>query len=172
MGKQKDMERQDEYFSHWEKLASGDEVIPFKIGNIPIEGRSRLNRFVLSRGCICVWWDDSFSQLELAASFSPTMAKRFTDRKYPEGREGSALFSIHSMLEEHGSAYFPNISSDEKYVQTWLSLQCSLAEKLGFTRTVRVLSRGERKALLGIHDLKFGASELFINSGVDDLSLQ
>lgn len=155
----------ERYAYRHQRWLAGEMQPPGRISQLSLTAQARLNRVTISRGFVAFWWDSEDKQRELAEAFTPIHRGKFTDRVYPATRLGAAVRRVHATLDRNGHPYFPDISKNESYVESWLNLQCTLAKKLGMTSHLRSLGFIEKSKLLKLHELSRNADVVEINAG-------
>lgn len=145
---------------------AGESVMPLAVANLSPSAQARINRALVSRGCIAVWWDSETQQELLAQSFAPALVGKHTDRAYPATTVGAAVRRVHESLDRNGHPAFPEITREERTVAATLSISASLAERIGYTERLRCLSWLEQGRWLKLHQLSRNANLLELNSGI------
>jgi hypothetical protein len=147
------------------KLDSGVELTPPAISSLPATAQARLNRALISRGCVAVWWDGETQQELLAQSFVPAIVGKHVDRTYPATAVGAAVRRVHESLDRRGHPAFPELTREERTVAATLSISASLAERIGYTERLRRLGWLEQGRWLKLHQLSRNAGLLELNTG-------
>lgn len=130
------------------------------------EAQARINRLAVAQGFVCTWWDNRRAQENLAQAFSPTKTGVHTRQSYTAGEDSSMLRSIHASLDAKGYPAFPEVTKDERRLQTLLRLQITGAKRLKRTTQVRKLGYIEFRRLRRLHRLSKGADSLELFTGL------
>ena len=160
-------ERRTSYLKNWEQFHASKTLNHAVLDRMGIEAQARLNRMLLSKGAIAVWWDEETVQYKLRDAYVPTRLLKNVERQFADDSTGQILRKIAIKLDEHGRGYFPDISSEESTFGAALRVQAKAIQRLnGYSDIIRTLKRQELKWWLHFHGIALGADEKHLYSSV------
>lgn len=164
---EKEEQNKIKYEKNWSDYHETGKYDYPSITTLELESQARLNRMLISKGAIGLWWDDTYEQYKLKDAFVPAQFVTHVERLGKNYRNPDDVYmKIAKRLDESGSRFYPELTDNESILKSTLSIRATFVNKFGaYTDTVRLLSKKELKWWLRFHNLSKDASEHLIFVG-------